>query len=142
MSTGTDGAPLKLSFANRIEAIPVVRQRVEAYLLGNGCQQRVAEEFVLAIDELCNNAVQHGPEGSERRLTLLVVVDQKGTRCRLTAPNEMPVEELRKMTEQAELPDFDSERGRGLFLIRMMVDGFNIREREAGLIDLEMEKRF
>lgn len=132
--------PKRWSFDSRLEAVPEVRRRVEQYLIARGCEKRVADEFVLAIDELCNNAVQHGPAASTDRLVLLVQVDARAIRCRLTAPSDLTATELKKMTDVAALPDFESERGRGLFLIRMMVDGFTIREKAAGLVEMEMEK--
>ena len=136
-----DRTPLKLSFAQKLEAVPIVRKRVESYLLTQGCAKRAAEEVVLAVDELCNNAVQHGPSQGKTRLKLLVHVDTGAARCRLTVPSDMTATELSKMTETAELPDFESERGRGLFLIRMMVDDLSIRESGPGMVDMEFEKR-
>ncbi len=139
--SANEATPLRLNFANRIEAVPVVRRRVERFLLSRGCQRKAAGEFVLAVDELCNNAVQYGPEGSRERLSLRVHVEGQITRCQLTARNDTPVEELQRMTEAAELPDFESERGRGLYLIRMMVDALVIVDKGEGLVEMVMEKR-
>ena len=134
-------ALLRLRFRNRIEAVPELRRRVKEYLAERGCAEKAADEFVLAIDELANNAIQHGPAGNAPlRLDVRVESGRRETYCCLTAPSDMSDEEMREITEGASLPDFESERGRGLFLIRMMVDEFHVQSKGDGLIELEMRK--
>ena len=54
----------------------------------------------------------------------------------------LPPEELDLMMKESGLPDLDSERGRGLFLFRAMVDAFRVANLDADTLEIRFKKRW
>lgn len=145
---------LKLSFAADLRVVPKVRRRVEEYLRENGVADRVVEEFILALDELCNNAIEHGgadarageEDGTEERAACLLLLRADHQRSELVAAlrsrGHLDAGELAAMMHATGLPDLESERGRGLFLFRAMVDAFQVANIEEDRLEVRFKKRW
>jgi anti-sigma regulatory factor (Ser/Thr protein kinase) len=128
-----------------------VRRRVEEYLREHGVAERAVEEFVLALDELCNNAIEHGgadetSEGADGPAACLLLLRADPQRSEVIAAlrtrGHLEADELAAILENTGLPDLESERGRGLFLFRAMVDAFQVANLEDDKLEVRFKKRW
>ncbi|MEM7522728.1 MAG: SpoIIE family protein phosphatase [Pseudomonadota bacterium] len=60
------GAPLKASFGDDLQAIPVFAARLEAWGAAVGASDPTVHAVSLSLDELMTNAIQHGSAGAPR----------------------------------------------------------------------------
>ena len=101
------------------------------------------DRTLLVVDELVSNAIEHG-------LAHRTVHDPLTLRARLEGQDlvvgledpEVPnaiVQELERTlgSPKAELPELDSERGRGLFLIATWLEKISVHRRAAGGMSIE-----
>ncbi|HLY84689.1 MAG TPA: SpoIIE family protein phosphatase [Acidimicrobiales bacterium] len=111
-------APLEYRFTPSTAAVPIARHFLEDWLVRIPADPAEATDLLLVASELCANAVRHasGERGSvtfRARVVgadvVLEVEDDGG----LGAPLPEPTDEL---------PEPLAERGRGLFLVRALVD--------------------
>jgi serine/threonine-protein kinase RsbW len=111
-------AKLRLSMACALEKVRPVTRTVRDFLI----EQEVPEEEVmsceLALVEACNNAVLYADEDALRHpVEIEIVCDESKIQLRVddhTEGFEMPAE--------VDLPPDDRESGRGLFIIKSMMD--------------------
>ena len=111
------------------ETVALVRSVVTNTLLLFGVTDECVEDIRLALSEACNNVVEHaaGPDEYEVR----VQIDDE--RCEITVTN--PGEELDAASLAGAMPDPASVRGRGVAIMRALVDKVDFRfEPEAGTI--------
>ncbi len=121
-------------------AVRLAVVQVRAFLVDQGLVLEEAAACELALAEGCNNAVEHAPaEARELPVVLEAVCDSEGVELRVedhTAGFDWP--------EVVELPDDESEGGRGVYLITSLVDEVHylrgrrgnvlvMRRRRAGL---------
>ena len=94
-----------------------------------GAQPDVCDNLALVVDELVNNAIEHGAGYRKGGLDLSVRIAAEGELLSIEFFDpEMPddqVEELAVAVREAStgMPSLDSERGRGLFLLTVYLDG-------------------
>jgi anti-sigma regulatory factor (Ser/Thr protein kinase) len=111
-------ATMRLALPCELSAVRTAAERVHEFLATNGCSEREIAACELALVEACNNAIQYA-RTEERRTPVIIEAScgVEGIEVRVTdrtAGFDWPAE--------ASLPEFGSERGRGLFLIRKMTD--------------------
>ena len=102
-----------------------------------GCGESLACDLNLVLTEGVANAIRHaGPARPTE--TVRVHLDIEGDNLRVRIFDHGPGFDL----EQVPAPDFDGqeESGRGLFLIRALMDSVDYRKTEAGNV-LEMWKK-
>jgi serine/threonine-protein kinase RsbW len=113
--------PLEYRFTPTTAAVPIARHFLQDWLIRVPVDPNEASDLLLVASELCANAVRHatGQRGSvalrariEGVDVVLEVEDDGG--------NEPPVPILGD-----DLPEPLAERGRGLFLVRALVDAFD-----------------
>ena len=109
---------MRLAMPCELSAVRAAAEGVHQFLETHGCSEREVTACELALVEACNNAIQYARPG-ERKAP--VVIDA------LCGPEEIEI----RVTDhtagfdwpaETALPEFGSERGRGLFLIRKMTD--------------------
>jgi serine phosphatase RsbU (regulator of sigma subunit)/anti-sigma regulatory factor (Ser/Thr protein kinase) len=109
----------------RIECdLTKVRQasaQMKAFLADQGFSSAELDACELAVVEACNNAIKYaGAAGREEDVLLEVVCGRNEVEIRVndhTKGFDLP--------EKIELPDFEKENGRGLFLISSLMDQIN-----------------
>ena len=113
----------RLSFAPSAAVLRKLRADVRKVAVGLGAEARVGDQLALVVDELVNNAIEHGSGYRRQGLDLAVRI--------ATCPDgllieffdqEMPAEaviDLGKALLAAAngMPSLENERGRGLFLL-------------------------
>ena len=126
-------APRSLWIPARTDALARVRRRVAAWGAEAGLSDRRARRLVLAVDEACANAIEHGLKGRpDGRLTLRadvakgrveVVVRHRAARFDPTAiPHALPPRDL-----VAKAVARRAAHGYGLPLLNTLVDEVSYR---------------
>lgn len=109
---------MRLAVPCELAAVRAAAETIHTFLEGHGCTEREITPCELALVEACNNAIQYARPG-ERKVPIVVDASCGVEEIELrvtdrTAGFDWPAE--------VSLPEFGSERGRGLFLIRKMTD--------------------
>ncbi|MFH8405675.1 ATP-binding protein [Streptomyces sp. NPDC018019] len=118
VDTQTATCLLQRRFTARL--LPQLRLLVEECAVREGLTEPRRGEFVLAVDEIAGNAVEHA--GGSGRLLLRRVGDELECRISDSGPgfSETVIPEL--------LPGLDgAHHGRGLWLARLVADRFAVR---------------
>ena len=94
-----------------------------------GAVPNVCDNLALVVDELVNNAIEHGASYRKAGLDLGVRIEADGERLVIEFFDpEMPGDQVKglaaALAETAGgMPSLESERGRGLFLLSVYLDG-------------------
>lgn len=132
----------RLTFAPRAGVLRQLRAEVRKVAATFGANDKVGENLALVVDEIVNNAIEHGAEYRRRGLDLAVEITAEGDRLRVDFFDpEMPaavVDELSRLLEQATsgMPSLDSERGRGLFLLTVYLQDLHAATASSGGLQL------
>lgn len=119
-------------------ALREVRAKVRELAAGLGAAASVCDSLALVVDELANNAIEHGAsyrsEGAD--LAVKVLPDGDSLVVEFLDP-EMPPDLVAELADALEttangMPALDSERGRGLFLLTVYLEGLRAKPAEGG----------
>lgn len=123
---------LDLPAAHR--GVRVARNVVRHFARMEGVVNAEIEQLVLIISELLANAIDHGgapamTEGElvgDPRMRLALIIGD--TEWQLSVSDEAGGDpaRVRRAIRSAQLPDIEDERGRGLYLLRQMVDSMEV----------------
>jgi serine/threonine-protein kinase RsbW len=121
---------LTLRLPSKPASVAAGRRTVDCALESIDVDEQTRRDVSLAVSEACSNVVQHA--GQVRGYSISVVADDDladdgrgiGTE-RLAAP----------------LPGVSAERGRGLHIIRAVMDGVQVASGPAGGLIIRMVKR-
>ena len=114
------------------------RERAKAMGAGEGACDAVA----LVIDELVNNAIEHGAAYRQKNVNLSVNVGIDGKQLTVDFVDpEMPDDQVRDLAAalrdaSSGMPSLDSERGRGLFLISVYMEELRVDVATGGGLHL------
>ncbi|MFY9341991.1 MAG: ATP-binding protein [Planctomycetota bacterium] len=128
----------RLTFAARQSVLRNLRAEVRKIALALGADERVGDNLALVVDELVNNAIEHGADYRRAGLDLALQFQVVGTRLQIEFFDpEMPVDavqDLARLVGQATdgMPSLDSERGRGLFLLSVYLQDLQAGSAPAG----------
>ena len=115
-----------------------LRAQVRARAAKLGAKPRVCDSIALVVDELVNNAVEHGASYRRQNLDLAIEIGRAGDRISIEFfDQEMPVasvqELARALTATSEgMPSLESERGRGLFLMSIYLEDLRAEVASSG----------
>jgi anti-sigma regulatory factor (Ser/Thr protein kinase) len=113
----------RLTFPPKPTVLRQLRAEVRKLATHFGAEERIGDNLALVVDELVNNAIEHGAEYRSTGVDLAIQIDRNGEHLRIEFFDpEMPdptVHELAVLLAQSAngMPSLDSERGRGLFLL-------------------------
>jgi serine phosphatase RsbU (regulator of sigma subunit)/anti-sigma regulatory factor (Ser/Thr protein kinase) len=111
-------APLEYRFTPSTAAVPFARHLLEDWLVRIPVDKAEMADLLLVASELCANAVRHA-SGERGSVALRASVDGPDVVLEVEDDGGNPAQ-LPDPTDQ--LPDPMAERGRGLFLVRALVD--------------------
>jgi anti-sigma regulatory factor (Ser/Thr protein kinase) len=129
----TDGGELKLSLARSLPAARGAVMEVRRFLEAQGVKGPALEDCELALAEACNNAVLHNSVAGN----LALAACMRGGAAEFRLIDEGPGYAF---PENATLPPPDSESGRGLYLIKSLMDEARL-ERHGLSHELILRKR-
>lgn len=122
------------TLARRREVVGEARRLIAGVLAQLGAPQEHTEVITLALSEACTNAVEHASGASP--FTLRVECIPGSVRLTVTSPGE-----FRPPEPFGEMPEATSLRGRGVPLMRTLMDEFEISG-ERGATTVTMCKNF
>jgi serine/threonine-protein kinase RsbW len=112
------GGFLKFQMPCQLSAVRPLATQVRNALVMRGVPEKIVWACELALVESCNNAVQHACDGSNAR-SIEVEVQCSASVVELRINDQNPGF---SWPERAQLPEADEESGRGLYLIRTLMD--------------------
>lgn len=128
----------RFSFAPTQQALRRLRAEVRAAAAGLGAPTAVCERVTLVVDELVNNAIEHGARYRRLGLDLAVRVGSAAGRLSVEFVDpEMPEANVRELAVAladagSGMPSLDSERGRGLFLLSIFLEELHAEVHAGG----------
>lgn len=128
---------LHLKFPPFLKIVPPVRQLVSRIAKQKGYGNRDSFRIETIVDEICNNAIEHGKNGAGDLIDLTVTIDPD--KIEIDVVNISDPEKLEVLTALL-VPDdgtskkskSDLKRGRGLTLIKMLSDELSVDCTEQG----------
>ena len=123
---------VELSFPAEPAALRRVRGEAREAAAGLGASERIGDTIALVVDELVNNAIEHGVSYRQDGLPLIVRLATVAAGLSVEfIDREMPedaITELHGALTQAGdgAPALESERGRGLFLLSVYLDSLKV----------------
>ena len=125
-----------------MEFVPLIRATIEniAYLFS--FNDKDAYGLKLAVDEICNNAIEHGSKGEDKKITIECQFDNKVATISVkdSGSPEFNIEEVLRegqklMEEEATKTKLDTiRRKRGLIIVQKYVDTLDIISNPYGTI--------
>ena len=124
---------LDLPAAHR--GVRVARNVVRHFARMEGVRDSEIEHLVLVVSELLANAIDHGGGeaamterelNGDPRMKLLLVIHQHDWMLAVSDEGGGDPTRVRAALQEAQLPDLDDDRGRGLYLLRQMVDTMEV----------------
>lgn len=115
------------------QSVPLVRGLVRQALEHLDVAASGIDEIVLALTEACANVVHHAGDHDEYQVD--VSIDDQV--CRISVLDEGPGFDVDAVTSKTPAPD---EGGRGLVLMRALVDQLHFLEAEDGRHGVVLEK--
>lgn len=138
---------MELELSADYRLIPGVRACIARNSYNFGFKEREAYQIELIVDEICNNALEHGGLSPQDKLKVIcnfdegyldLAVKDKGKR-------EFNLEEIlvkeRELLEGKKLPENFPVRGRGLTIVKKFVDSITIETEEEGRIVKIVKKK-
>lgn len=111
-------AALRFELPCDLKQVRNAAQVVHRFLSEQGCDEQVLSACDLALVEACNNAIKYAPEAAHGTPVLVEIIGTSGfIEIRITDHSsgfDWP--------KHIELPDPESESGRGLYLIQSLMD--------------------
>jgi anti-sigma regulatory factor (Ser/Thr protein kinase)/anti-anti-sigma regulatory factor len=128
---------IHIQFPPYLKIVPPLRQLVSRIARQKGYQNRDAFRIETIVDEICNNAIEHGKNAQGDMIDLLVIIDPN--KIEIDVRNISDPEKLEKLTALLVLDKnadkktkLDVKRGRGLTLIKMLSDELSVDSTEQG----------
>ena len=132
---------LSLSFPSELRFVPAVRQLASRVARQKNYGSRDSFRIETIVDEVCNNAVEHGRSGRGKDVALNLTLDREKIELQVvneTDPDKVAVlkELSTSILKAPEKPGSavgtDRKRGRGLALIKMLSNDLRIDFSEEG----------
>ena len=115
---GVSAAPLRLHIECSFAAVRRSAAQIRAYLSAHGVSEKDLWACELAFVEGCNNAVEHTP-ASKAAEKLLVELSCDSSHVELRINDHTQGFEFPR---ESRLPSPDEEKGRGIYLMRTLMD--------------------
>ena len=128
----------RLTFPPRASVLKQLRPRVRELAAQMGNSIDAGDKLALIVDELVNNAVEHGAEyrllGLDLAIELHTVADRTVIEFFDREMPDIAVFELARALAASAggMPSLESERGRGLFLMSIYLDDLRVEVAQAG----------
>ncbi len=121
-----------LSFPQRLKTVPAIRQLMSRTALAKGYNQKEAFRIETIVDEICNNAIEHGEHSNENNITISLGITKN--RIEVNVHGKSDPEKIKKLKKISQAiknkenpaPEMETTRGRGLALVKMLSDDLKI----------------
>jgi len=117
-----------------------VRRTVKFLAGGWGFSDETCDNIALALSEAINNAREHGSEQGSR-IEVTCYLTKESIKLVVEDFGDADQSGLKRAFDSKDPPSKDSVRGRGIYLIRSLMDAVEMKRKEAGGVALTMIKR-
>jgi anti-sigma regulatory factor (Ser/Thr protein kinase)/anti-anti-sigma regulatory factor len=127
-----------LSIPNSLKIVPVTRKFIRKACEAKSYSGREAFQIETIVDELCNNAIEHGAKKDDNSIELSVAVGRRKVEINISNGIELGKRSyndvVNNMEKFVESPSntLENPRGRGLALVKMLSSEFDIDGSESG----------
>lgn len=126
-----------VSFSPELRYVPAVRQMVSRLARQKGYGRRDSFRIETIVDEICNNAVEHGLATEGTNIDLSLRINQQKIEIKVVGQSDpSKLQTLKEMLSSGEKapagPAPDAKRGRGLSLIKLLSSELNIDFSDKG----------
>ncbi|MBN1980265.1 MAG: ATP-binding protein [Chitinivibrionales bacterium] len=122
-------------FTSHLRYVPYVRSFARRLVLGRNFNIKDAFKVETIIDEISNNAIEHGTQATNDEIVLSMSVDAEKIEITISnASNPTKIESLQKVVRslQSQNLNFSDRRGRGLALVKLLSHDFWIDSSDVG----------
>jgi anti-sigma regulatory factor (Ser/Thr protein kinase) len=132
---------LRMKMPSDIGLVPSIRASINDFVSLCGVGKKDLFHIELILDELCNNAIEHGTQDEHRAIEVLCSVNEEQVEINVyngyspRAAKEKAGHEIEKNMEKwAQSPNYaeDKFRGRGLGIVKKFSDNFEINSSGDG----------
>ena len=128
---------LHLTFPPFLKFVPPIRSLISRVAKQKGYGNRDSFRIETIVDEVCNNAIEHGLQGQNQSVEIKVKIDPTKIEIDVTSisdPEKMPSLKALLRPKEEISPDLKSgeKRGRGLALIKMLSNELSVKTNESG----------
>lgn len=126
---------VRVRFPSELRFVPSIRQFVSRVAKQKGYGSRDSFRIETIVDEICNNAVEHGSPDRSCLVDVTVKIDRRKIELKVVNMSDpAKVEALREVGRTLQAPDETalSKRGRGLALVKMLSTDFSIDSSDVG----------
>jgi len=125
-----------ISFPATLKLVPPVRRFASRLAKQNGYSAKDAFRIETIVDEVCNNAVEHGRSADGSEVEVRMAIDKEKVEIvvsNLSDPDKVAaLKDLIRPAAQGNHVGSDDKRGRGLALIKMLSNDMNVEITERG----------
>lgn len=117
---------VKLSLPPKLQAVPAVRRFISGIARQKGYTSRDAFRIETIVDEIANNAIEHG-DATQPEVFLELKIDRK--KFELVVRNKTLMDkanQLKHVIEAAKEPSDGGSRGRGLALVKLISNSIDV----------------
>ncbi len=126
---------VNLSFTPNLNLVPNIRTFISNIVLQKGYPHKDVFRIETIVDEICNNAIEHGENGENDEIKLKCLIDKFKIDLRVTnKTNDKNVTQLQQLidNEDKSNPQQDSKRGRGIRLVKMLSSSLKVEISRQG----------
>lgn len=126
-----------ISFPSNLDYVPAVRDMVCNIVRMRGFSEKESYRIQTIVDEVCNNAIEHGSKDSEKPITLICTIDDEKIDLTVEDKGEskQSAEGLKKAVAKVQFTEQGKvsveKRGRGLPIVAMLSDMLEIDTRSS-----------
>lgn len=139
---------IKITMSAYFGFVPGIRTGIGRVAVNFGFNDKEVYEIETVLDEICNNAIEHGSKGKFNTVSLEIKFDKRYMEINIkdSGSPQFNVEEVleegkRLMEEEAQKPILDTiRRKRGLMIVKKYVDKMDIKTNADGTV-VSMVKR-
>ncbi len=124
-----------LIFPSQLKYVPPVRQMISRLARQKGYSNRDSFRIETIVDEVCNNAVEHGLRQSGAEVTITTAIDREKIEIQvINTSDQTKAHALKELSKSlcVQKKSANERRGRGLKLIKMLSNDFKIEHSEGG----------
>ena len=133
---------IKITMSAYFGFVPGIRTGIGRVAVNFGFNDKEVYEIETVIDEICNNAIEHGSKGKDNTVNLECKFDTRFIEITVkdSGSPKFKVEEILKegqrlMEEEAQKPILDTiRRKRGLMIVKKYVDKMDIQTDSDGTV--------
>ena len=123
----------RISIPSTQEYLPDVDIFIEGILRGYGINESIIADIAISVSELVNNAIDHGnKKNEEKRVT--VTIDKNSGAVSLIVTDEGTGFNPDELDDPLAEENLLKEVGRGIFIVRTLMDTVDIAPSKAGTI--------